>query len=126
MDDHKTRLEITLKYSGVPQTPSDFQSTYQTCVSVTLQWQPGFSGGPAQTFTITYTDLNTSQEYTERDIEDSDDPEGSITVKVTDGISPSHRYRFYIMATNRFGNSTVMSSKVYTTPGGFISQTSWD
>ncbi len=110
-------MKITLIYVGVPQSPSGFQSTYQTCVSVTLQWQPGFSGGPTQTFTITYTDLNTSQEYTVRGIEDSENLEGFITLKVTDGISPSHQYRFHIVAINRLGNSTVESSQVYSTPG---------
>ncbi len=111
-------MKIILICSGVPRTPSDFQSTYQTCVSVTLQWQPGFSGGPPQTFTVTYTDLNTSQEYTVRNIDHSENPEGFIAVKVTDGIGPSHRYRFHIVAINRLGNSTVVSTEVYGTPGG--------
>ncbi len=110
--------KISLIPAGVPQSPSKFQSTYQTCVSVTLQWQPGFSGGPTQTFTITYTELNTSREYTASDIEDSENAEGVITVKVTDGISPAHGYRFHIVATNRLGTSTVLPSEVYVTPGG--------
>ncbi len=101
--------------SGVPEAPDDVQSTYQTCVSVTLQWLRGFNGGLEQTFTVTYTDLNTSQEYTVSDIEDTRDEE--IIWKVTDGILPSHRYRFHVTAVNLLGTSATVTAEDIYTPG---------
>ncbi len=101
--------------SGVPDAPDDVRSIYQTCVSVTLQWSRGYNGGLEQTFTITYTDLNTSDVYTVSDIEDTRD--AYIIWKVTDGIFPSHRYRFHVTAVNGLGNSATVTAEDISTPG---------
>ncbi len=107
-----------ISLSGVPDAPDNVRSTYQTCVSVTLQWLRGFNGGSEQTFTITYTDIDTSDEYTESDIEDTRDAE--MIWKVTNGIVPSHRYRFHVTAVNGYGHSdTVTADDIYT-PGMLI------
>ncbi len=109
--------------SGVPDAPDNFRSTYQTCISVTLQWLRGFNGRLEQTFTTAYADLNTSDEYTVCDIEDTKD--AKIIWKVTNGIFPSHRYRFHVTAVNGLGNSATVTGQDISTLGMFVVNTAW-
>ncbi len=91
----------------MPTSPSGFQSTYQTCVSVTLQWQPGFDGGNEQTFTITYTDLDSGQVYSVDDIEDTGQDVMEYKLIEADGVRAYKMFRFVITATNRIGTAPV-------------------
>ena len=91
----------------MPTSPSNFQSTYQTCVSVTLQWQPGFNGGNEQTFTITYTDLDNDLVYSVDNIEDTGQDIMEYKLTEADGISASKMFHLMITATNRIGTAPV-------------------
>ncbi len=103
----------------MPTSPSGFQSTYQTCVGVTLQWQPGFSGGPTQTFTITYTDLDTGQIYSVDGIEDTGEDLMKYKWIKSGGIMASKKFRFSITTTNRIGTAPVAAHMGFdaSTPG---------
>ncbi len=109
-------------YPAVPTSPSDFQSTYETCVSVTLQWQPGFDGGNEQTFTITYTDLDSALVYSVDDIKDTGQNVMQYKLTEADGITASRRFRFSITATNRIGTAHVTPEFDTATPGICTSQ----
>ncbi len=109
-------------HPAVPQSPSDFQSNYQTCVSVTLQWQPGFNGGNEQTFTVTYTDLDDDQIYSVDRIEDTGQDVMEYKLTEADGITASRRFRFSITASNRIGTAPVTPEFDTATPGICTSQ----
>ncbi len=101
----------------MPTSPSDFQTMYPTCVSVTLQWQPGFNGGNEQTFNITYIDLDNDLVYSVDNIEDTGQDVMEYKLTEADGITASRRFRFSITATNRIGTAPVTPEFATATPG---------
>ncbi len=84
--------------------PKEFRVFNVTCISVTLEWTPGFNGGSLQTFTITYTNTDTGGEYSVGPIPE-DTSHNSTVYKLMDRITAESNYVFHIIATNSYGET---------------------
>ncbi len=89
---------------------------------MTLQWQPGFNGGNEQTFTITYTDLDSGQVYSVDGIEDTGEDLMKYKLIKSGGLTASKKFRFSITASNRIGTAPVTADMGLdtSTPGTYI------
>ena len=92
-------------FVAVPDPPTALRQVKSTPVSLTVQWSPGWNGGPPQTFTLTYNNLESDgKSVSLNEIPDSE--VGFIQYKLTDEIQPDSNYRIEISTQNRYGSAT--------------------
>ncbi len=100
-----TNNEPLLLFStGPPLIPTEFKVINSTCISATLGWIPGFNGGSLQTFTITYVNTDSGEEYSVGPIPE-DTSQNKMVYKLMDGITAESHYEFSITTTNSYGES---------------------
>jgi hypothetical protein len=89
---------------GNPESPRGFQHLYEelTESSITVQWIPGFDGGPRQTFVLRYKN-NLDRLWTDIDIPDNGEKIMSYTVT---SLTSGTLYNCVLYARNNIGNSS--------------------
>jgi hypothetical protein len=88
----------------IPENPQGFQHLYENLTesSITVQWIPGFDGGPRQTFVLRY---KTNSDMFWTDINISDNGEKNMSYTVT-SLTSGTLYNFVLYARNKIGNSS--------------------
>ncbi|XP_072013084.1 nephrin-like isoform X2 [Amphiura filiformis] len=91
-------FNITLTGKTKPEPPYELMAKTLTATSVTLSWQPGFSGGESQWFVISYRSKETSSIIQIPD----EIQEEQYTI---DGLDPFQEYTFTVCSSNTLGKS---------------------
>ena len=81
-----------------PEAPFELMASTLTATSVTLTWQPGFSGGETQWFIISYRSKESSS------IIQIPDEVRDETYTI-DGLDPFQEYTFTVCSSNTLGKS---------------------